>query len=44
MGGADITLSDGKLLFDGFAGRVDMDPIRVRQSPFATRITYRLQR
>ena len=41
---APITLGDGKLLFDGFVGQVDMEPIAVRQSPFATHITYRLPR
>ena len=41
---APITLGDGKRLFDGFEKQVDMEPIGVRQSPFATHISYRVRR
>ena len=39
---APITLGDGKRLFEGFAEQVEMEPIGVRQSPFATHISYRV--
>ncbi len=41
---APITLGDGKRLFEGFEKQVDMEPIGVRQSPFATHISYRVRR
>lgn len=41
---APVTLGDGKRLFDGFAEQLDMEPIGVRQSPFATHISYRVKR
>jgi dihydrofolate reductase len=40
---APITLGDGKRLFEGFEEQVDMEPIGVRQSPFATHISYRIK-
>jgi dihydrofolate reductase len=39
---APVVLGAGKRLFDGFNERVELEPIRVRQSPFATHITYRV--
>ena len=41
---APITLGDGKRLFEGFVEQVEMEPIGVRQSPFATHISYRVKR
>ena len=41
---APITLGDGKRLFEGFAEQVELEPIGVRQSPFATHISYRVKR
>ena len=41
---APITLGDGKRLFEGFEDQVAMEPIGVRQSPFATHISYRVKR
>ena len=41
---APITLGDGKRLFDGFTKQIDLEPIGVRQSPFATHIAYRIKR
>jgi len=41
---APITLGAGKRLFEGFEEQVDMEPIGVRQSPFATHISYRIKR
>jgi dihydrofolate reductase len=39
---APITLGAGKRLFDGFENQLDLEPIGVRQSPFATHISYRI--
>ena len=41
---APVVLGGGKRLFDGFDERVELEPIAVRQSPFATHITYRVVR
>lgn len=41
---APITLGDGKRLFEGFEEQVEMEPIGVRQSPFATHVSYRVKR
>lgn len=41
---APITLGAGKRLFDGFTDQIDLEPIGVRQSPFATHISYRVKR
>jgi dihydrofolate reductase len=41
---APITLGAGKRLFEGFEEQVDMEPIGLRQSPFATHISYRIKR
>jgi dihydrofolate reductase len=41
---APLTLGGGKRLFDGFDESVEFEPIRTRQSPFATHITYRVRR
>jgi dihydrofolate reductase len=41
---APITLGDGKRLFDGFDDQLDLEPIGVRQSPYATHISYRIRR
>jgi dihydrofolate reductase len=39
---APIVLGAGKRLFEGFEESIDLEPMRVRQSPFATHITYRV--
>ena len=39
-----ITLGAGKRLFDGFDRRIELEHLGVRQSPFATFITYRVKR
>jgi dihydrofolate reductase len=39
---APITLGAGKRLFDGFKEHLDIEPIDVRQSRYATHITYRI--
>ena len=41
---APITLGAGKRLFDGSEGELSLEPLRVRRSPFATHITYRVPR
>lgn len=41
---APITLGDGKRLFESFSEQIDLEPIGVRQSPFATHISYRVKR
>jgi dihydrofolate reductase len=41
---APIVLGGGKRLFDGFAKRVALEHLGVRQSPFATFIDYRVKR
>jgi dihydrofolate reductase len=41
---APITLGGGKRLFDGFTESLDLEPILVRSSPFATHVTYRVKR
>jgi dihydrofolate reductase len=40
---APIVLGGGKRLFDGFDDRVELEHIGLRQSPFATFITYRVK-
>jgi dihydrofolate reductase len=41
---APITLGGGKRLFEGFTESIELEPIRVLQSPFATHITCRVRR
>ena len=41
---APIMLGAGKRLFDGFEETVNLEHVRVLQSPFATHITYRVVR
>jgi dihydrofolate reductase len=41
---APVVLGGGKRLFEGFDQSVDLEPIRTRQSPFATHISYRVKR
>lgn len=41
---APITLGAGKRLFEGFDEALMLEPLRVRQSPFATHITYHVVR
>jgi dihydrofolate reductase len=41
---APLTLGGGKRLFEGFGESVEFEPVRTRQSPFATHITYRVVR
>ena len=41
---APIVLGAGKRLFDGFEETVNLEHVRVLQSPFATHITYRVGR
>jgi dihydrofolate reductase len=41
---APITLGGGKRLFERFTESIELEPIRVLQSPFATHITYRVRR
>jgi dihydrofolate reductase len=41
---APVVLGGGKSLFDGFGERVELEPVAVRRSPFATHITYRVVR
>ncbi len=41
---APVVLGGGKRLFDGFDQSFDLEHVGVRQSPFATHITYRLIR
>jgi dihydrofolate reductase len=40
---APVVLGAGKRLFDGFTTSVDLEHLRVRQSPFATFIDYRVK-
>jgi len=39
---APITLGAGKRLFEGFGQQLDLEPIGVRQSHYATHISYRI--
>jgi len=41
---APVVLGAGKRLFDGFERSLDLEPLRVLQSPLATHITYRVRR
>jgi dihydrofolate reductase len=41
---APVILGGGKRLFEGFDESLTLEPLRVRQSPFATHITYRIVR
>jgi dihydrofolate reductase len=41
---APAILGGGKRLFEGFDESLTLEPLRVRQSPFATHITYRIVR
>jgi dihydrofolate reductase len=41
---APVVLGGGKRLFDGFEETVRLEHLRLRQSPFATHITYRVVR
>jgi dihydrofolate reductase len=41
---APVVLGGGKRLFEGFEESFELEHVRVRQSPFATHITYRLLR
>ena len=41
---APIVLGAGKRLFDGFEESVNLEHVRLLQSPFATHITYRVVR
>ena len=41
---APVVLGGGKRLFEGFDETLGLEHVRVRQSPFATHITYRVQR
>jgi dihydrofolate reductase len=41
---APLVLGRGKRLFDGFDEELTLEPTRVLQSPFATHITYRVER
>jgi dihydrofolate reductase len=41
---APVVLGAGKRLFDGVDPSVRLEPARVRQSPFATHVTYRVLR
>jgi dihydrofolate reductase len=41
---APVLLGGGKRLFDGFEEAVTLEHMRLRQSPFATHITYRVVR
>lgn len=40
---APITPGNGKRLFEGFEERVNIEPIGVSQSPFATHISHRVR-
>src|SRR5215204_3797785 len=40
---APLALGGGKLLFDGFSRSLELEHVGVRQSPFATFITYRVK-
>jgi len=41
---APVVLGGGKRLFEGFGENLDLEHVRVLQSPFATHITYRVVR
>lgn len=41
---APVILGGGKRLFEGFSDSVNLEPIRVRSSPFVTHVTYRVLR
>jgi dihydrofolate reductase len=41
---APLILGDGKRLFEGFEESMNLEHVRVLQSPFATHITYRVAR
>nr|MBA3691158.1 dihydrofolate reductase family protein [Actinomycetota bacterium] len=41
---APIVLGDGKRLFEGFREPLTLEHLELRQSPFATHITYRVMR
>ncbi len=41
---APVVLGGGKRLFEGFEQTVGLEHLRLRQSPFATHITYRVMR
>jgi dihydrofolate reductase len=41
---APVVLGDGKRLFEGFSGPLELEHLGVRQSPFATFIDYRVKR
>ncbi|HEX6844960.1 MAG TPA: dihydrofolate reductase family protein, partial [Actinomycetota bacterium] len=41
---APVVLGAGKRLFDGFGETILLEHLGVRQSPFATHISYRVQR
>jgi dihydrofolate reductase len=41
---APVVLGGGKRLFDGFDESIDLEHVRLLQSPFATHITYRVIR
>jgi hypothetical protein len=41
---APVVLGAGKRLFDGFDETIGLEHVRVRESPFATHITYRVVR
>ncbi len=41
---APVVLGGGKRLFDGFDETINLEPLRLLQSPFATHITYRVVR
>jgi dihydrofolate reductase len=41
---APVVLGRGKRLFDGFTKSVELEHVAVRQSPYATFVTYRVKR
>jgi len=41
---APVVLGEGKRLFEGFSGSVELEHLGVRQSPFATFIDYRVKK
>jgi dihydrofolate reductase len=41
---ASVVLGEGKRLFEGFSGSLELEHLGVRQSPFATFIDYRVKR
>ncbi|MGH2663440.1 MAG: dihydrofolate reductase family protein [Actinomycetota bacterium] len=41
---APVVLGGGKRLFEGYDQTLDLEPVSVLQSPFATHITYRVHR